>query len=191
MSSFFMHEGIAIGTFLFIIGSTVGSFLNVCIVRMPKEESIVFPSSHCMSCKHPIAWYHNIPIISYLVLKGKCPYCKVGFSIRYCAVEFMTAVIFVLMYLYFGLSPILIPYVFMVCCFIVATFVDFGHRIIPDEISVGGMFAGIFFSAVFPAMHLNRLGDIAIGGMVGGVIVLLCLVLMLLYPIFCKHLMEE
>jgi len=153
MNATYISENGMIGGFLFVVGAIVGSFLNVCIVRMPKEQSIVFPGSHCMNCKHPIEWFHNIPIFSYIFLKGQCPYCKTGFSIRYCAIEVLTAVTFVLMFLYFGWTPVLIPYLFMVCCFIVATFVDFGHRIIPDEISVGGMFAGLIFSFFIPELH--------------------------------------
>ncbi|MBF0478628.1 MAG: prepilin peptidase [Candidatus Omnitrophica bacterium] len=142
-----------IGIFLFIFGAMVGSFLNVCIVRMPLEQSIVVPRSHCFKCQKMIPWFDNIPLISYWILGGQCRYCKEKFSIIYFLVELLTAVVFYLMYVYFGLSKFYLPYVFMMSCFIVATFVDFAHRIIPDEISVGGMIFGLIFSFFIPEMH--------------------------------------
>ncbi len=137
----------------FALGSIVGSFLNVCIVRLPHERSVVFPSSHCVHCKKPIGWYDNIPLLSYWILGGRCRHCKVKISIRYFLVEFITALGFVLFYKYFGLKIILIPYLVMLSSFIVATFVDFELRIIPDEISIGGMVAGVVFSIFIPQLH--------------------------------------
>ncbi len=173
-----------IAIFIFCFGALIGSFLNVCIVRMPEEKSIVMPGSHCPSCKTPIAWFDNIPLVSYFVLGGKCRACKAKFSFRYVLVEFITAVSFLFLYSYYGLSDVLWPYLFMVGCFIVATFVDFAHRIIPDEISIGGMIAGLIFSFIFPALHhvtepsgswillhLKSLGTSLIGLLVGGGII--------------------
>src|SRR3989338_9783938 len=133
--------------FMFILGAIVGSFLNVCIVRMPHEKSVVTPRSHCVRCKKQLLWYDNIPFISYILLGGRCRFCKEKISPRYFLVELITASTFVAFYQYFGLTPLLPAYLTMVCGFIVATFVDFEHRIIPDEISVGGMAAGLLFSA--------------------------------------------
>jgi len=138
---------------LFILGTIVGSFLNVCIVRLPHEKSIVFPASHCVHCQKPIAWYDNIPLLSYLFLGGRCRHCKARFSFRYFLVELITGVSFLLFYKYFGLHAVLVPYLVMMCGFIVATFVDFEHRIIPDEVSIGGMIAGVLFSALIPQLH--------------------------------------
>ncbi|MBZ0166768.1 MAG: prepilin peptidase [Candidatus Omnitrophica bacterium] len=148
-----MIESNAIAFVFFIFGICIGSFLNVCIVRWPHEESVVQPGSHCRACKKAIAWYDNIPVLSYLLLGGKCRYCHAKYSVRYCFIELLTGVAFVLFYAYYGLDPLLVPYLFMVCCFIIATMVDFGHRIIPDEVSVGGLAFGIVFSLIFPAMH--------------------------------------
>jgi leader peptidase (prepilin peptidase) / N-methyltransferase len=142
-----------IGVVMFIFGSLVGSFLNVCIVRMPHEKSIVQPGSHCVHCKKPLVWHDNIPFISYLALTGRCRFCREKISPRYFIVEFITASAFLTFYLHFGLTSLLLPYLVMVSCFIVATFVDFEHRIIPDEISVGGMLAGLIFSLFIPALH--------------------------------------
>lgn len=139
--------------FFFMFGSIIGSFLNVCIVRLPYEQSIAFPSSHCVHCKKPIAWFDNIPLLSYWILGGRCRQCKVKISVRYFLVEFLTAVSFLLFYKYFGLNVVLVPYLVMLSGFIVATFVDFEHRIIPDEISIGGTIAGVVFSIFIPQLH--------------------------------------
>ena len=141
----------------FIFGAIVGSFLNVCIVRMPHEKSIVMPGSHCIKCQKPLAWHDNIPLLSYILLGGRCRFCHEKFSIRYFFVELLTAIIFVLFYRYYGLNILVAPYLFMTCCFIVATFVDFEHRIIPDEISVGGMIFGLVFSFLIPQMHVTSM----------------------------------
>lgn len=148
-----MIESYGIAFVLFILGICIGSFLNVCIVRWPHEESVIRPGSHCRTCKKPVAWYDNIPILSYFILGGKCRHCEDKYSWHYCLIEFLTGVSFVLFYMYYGLDPLLIPYLFMLCCFIIATMVDFGHRIIPDEVSVGGMFFGLVFSVFLPALH--------------------------------------
>ncbi len=145
-----------IGMFMFLLGAIVGSFLNVCIVRMPHEKSIVMPRSHCVHCKKMIPWYDNIPIISYFILRGKCRFCGEKISVRYFIVELITACVFLGFYQYYtyhGRTILLWPYLFMVSGFIVATFVDFEHRIIPDEISLGGMFLGLLFSCGIPLMH--------------------------------------
>jgi len=139
--------------FVFLLGSIVGSFLNVCIVRMPHEKSVVFPGSHCPKCKKAIPWYDNIPLLSYFVLRGRCRFCGENFSFLYWFIEFITGFSFLIIYFKFGLTLFLLPYFFMISCFIVATVVDFQHRIIPDEISVGGMVFGLIFSLFIPDLH--------------------------------------
>ena len=156
---------------VFIFGSIVGSFLNVCIVRMPHERSIVWPGSHCPHCQKPIAWLDNIPIISYLVLVGSCRHCRNKISFRYVLVELTTAVMFLVFYLYFGRDILLLPYLVMLCGFIVATFVDFGHRIIPDEISVGGMVVGLLLSLAIPSLHGTTSHELALGRSTLGVLI--------------------
>ena len=171
-----------VSVLFFVFGAVVGSFLNVCIVRLPKEESIVFPGSHCVHCKKTILWYDNIPFLSYLILRGRCRFCKNPISRRYFVVELITALTFVLFYSFFGLTWLLIPYLVMTCGFIVATFVDFKHRIIPDEVSVGGLIAGLIFSFLMPEIqgvmiqnyssawlaHLHALGLSFLGVIIGG-----------------------
>jgi len=132
----------------FIFGSIMGSFLNVCIYRMPLGESVVWPGSHCPKCKKRIPAYDNIPFISYILLKGKCRFCKEKISFRYIIVELLTAIMFVALFAHFGLSYDFFFYMILVCALIVATFIDIQHRIIPDEISLGGMILGFILSAI-------------------------------------------
>jgi len=148
-----MIENLIVYGILFAFGTIVGSFANVCIVRMPDEKSVVKPRSHCVACKKMIPWYDNIPLLSYLVLGGKCRFCQAKISIRYFFVELLTGIVFMFFYYEFGLTKLLIPYLVMTSGFIVAIFVDFEHRIIPNEISIGGMFAGLFLSIVMPELH--------------------------------------
>lgn len=140
--------------FVFISGSIVGSFLNVCIHRLPLEESIINPASHCPKCKKPIPWYDNIPLLSYIILEGKCRFCKEDISFRYFLVELLTAVFSLIFFNRFGLSLDFFFYIILVCGLTVATFVDIQHRIIPDEISIGGIVVGFLFSA-FRGLHLS------------------------------------
>ncbi len=169
-----MGLDLLIPLFVFICGAMTGSFLNVCIVRLPLEKSIIFPGSHCVACRTPIRWYDNIPLISWLVLGGRCRACKEKISFRYWLVELITGLMFVVLYCHYGMQPVLVPYLVMVSGFIVATFVDFEHRIIPDEVSIGGMAAGLVFSLFVPQLHgvhspflgvgLSALGLLAGGG---------------------------
>ncbi len=134
--------------FAFIFGSVVGSFLNVCIHRMPKGESVVWPRSHCPHCSKRIPGYDNIPFISYALLGGRCRFCKKKIPLRYPLVELVTAVMFVLLFRHFGLTYNFFFYVVLACGLIIATFVDIKQRIIPDEISIGGMIVGFILSSV-------------------------------------------
>ncbi|MFH1029267.1 MAG: prepilin peptidase, partial [Pseudomonadota bacterium] len=117
--------------FSFVFGMVVGSFLNVCICRMPKEESIVSPPSHCPHCNYQIRWYDNIPVISYLLLRGRCRGCGAGISLQYPLVELLNGIIALLLFLRFG--PTLAFAVLFVFCsaLVVITFIDIEHQIIP------------------------------------------------------------
>lgn len=150
-----------------IFGACIGSFLNVCIYRIPLEQSVVTPRSHCMSCGKLIPWYHNLPVLSYFICRGKCFNCKEPFSFRYAFVELITALLFVLVIVMYppqgghtilGMTtitfPTLVPiYWIFISGLIVATFVDFDHFIIPDSVSIGGSVAGIIFSFMVPELH--------------------------------------
>ncbi len=133
---------------IFVLGAILGSFLNVCIHRMPKSESVVWPRSHCPKCKKRIPPYDNIPFISFILLKGRCRICKERISLRYPLVEFITASFFLLLFMRYGLSYDFFFYIVLVSALIVATFIDIPHRIIPDEITIGGIVVGFILSSV-------------------------------------------
>jgi len=132
----------------FVFGAIVGSFLNVCIVRIPKGDSIVHPASHCPSCKKPIRFYDNVPLLSYLLLRGRCHSCGERISPRYFFVELLMGCLSVALYYQFGLSlAFLVSFIF-VAALIVISFIDLDVRIVPDVISLPGIVAGLLFSIV-------------------------------------------
>jgi leader peptidase (prepilin peptidase)/N-methyltransferase len=132
----------------FVFGAIVGSFLNVCIVRIPKGDSIVDPPSRCPACKTAIRFYDNIPLISYVALLGRCRGCRERISPRYFFVELLTASLALALYDQFGLSlAFLVSFIF-VAALIVISFIDLDVRIVPDVISLPGIVAGLLFSVV-------------------------------------------
>ncbi|MFA5090674.1 MAG: prepilin peptidase [Candidatus Omnitrophota bacterium] len=159
---------------VFIFGSIVGSFLNVCIHRMPQGQSVVWPRSHCPKCKRKIPGYDNIPFLSYIILRGKCRFCRQRISLRYPLVELLTALFFVMFFGIYRLSYEFFFYTLFISELIVAAFIDIKHRIIPEEISIGGIIAGFILSSIRgfnwhplsfdSAPLLNSLGGIIIGG---------------------------
>jgi leader peptidase (prepilin peptidase)/N-methyltransferase len=145
----------------FALGCIVGSFLNVCIYRMPLGLSIVMPPSHCPHCKYAIPFYLNIPLVTWLALRGRCKNCHAPISPRYFIVELLTGTAFLGCWLAFGeKSPALaLVYAVFLAGLIAATFIDFEHFIIPDEITFGGMAAGFAVSFFLPSLHdANTLG---------------------------------
>ncbi len=140
-----------LGGMVFLYGTFFGSFLNVCIYRLPQGRSVIFPGSHC-ACGHPIAWYDNIPILSWLILGGRARCCGRPFSIRYPLVEALTGGLFLLCWTTNPPGTALCGMV-MVFFLVGASFIDLDHMIIPDSLAVGGMMAGLFLSATIPALH--------------------------------------
>ena len=154
-------------TLSFLWGACVGSFLNVCIYRIPRELSVVAPRSHCPGCKKAIPWYLNVPILSFVLLRGRCRFCSTRISPRYVIVELLMALLFLAVWLKFdwelgprplGLVPVtaalLVPvYWLAVSGLALGTFVDFEHLIIPDRVTLGGIVAGVALSAAVPVMH--------------------------------------
>jgi leader peptidase (prepilin peptidase)/N-methyltransferase len=140
---------------MFVLGSIVGSFLNVCIHRLPLEQSVVSPPSHCPHCKYSIPFYLNIPLVTWVYLRGKCRNCGARISVRYFLVELLTALTFLGCWLYFGRqSPALaLIYSIFLSGLIVATATDFETILIPDEITIGGMVAGFIFSFLVPSLQ--------------------------------------
>ena len=134
-----------------LLGACIGSFLNVCIYRIPQGESVISPGSHC-GCGQPIAWYDNIPVLSWLILRGRARCCGRPFSFRYPAIEFLTAALFLACWLLFppgkaGAGAVLCSIV------ICAYFIDHDHMIIPDVFTIGGAAAGFFISLAVPSLH--------------------------------------
>ena len=139
----------------FVFGSMVGSFLNVCIHRLPLGQSIVHPPSHCPHCQYSIPWYLNVPLVTWVWLGGRCAHCKAPISVRYFLVELLTGVVGALCWINFGhISPFLAAaYFIFIAGLIVGSFIDLEHLIIPDQITFGGMAAGLLLSLFVPQMH--------------------------------------
>ncbi len=139
----------------FVFGSIVGSFLNVCIHRMPLGESVVSPPSHCPHCNYSIPWFLNIPLLTWISLRGKCRNCNSPISIRYFLVELLTGFAFLVCWLAFGHQSAALGavYALFLAGLIVATFIDFEHFIIPDEITIGGTVVGFVCSFLLPRLH--------------------------------------
>lgn len=149
----------------FLLGSIIGSFLNVCIIRVPEGRSIVSPPSHCPTCKSAIRFYDNIPVFSYILLGGKCRGCGERISPRYPLVEFLTGCLSVLLLLRFGPSLSYVVYLLFVSSLVVITFIDIDHRIIPDKISLPAIPIGFALSFLLPEVTwLQSLIGILVGG---------------------------
>lgn len=133
---------------VFIFGAIVGSFLNVCILRIPKGESVIRPSSHCPNCKTPIAFYDNIPLFSYFFLGGRCRACREWISPRYFVVELLTAALTVALFYKFGLGPAFFSSFILVAALLVISFIDLDVRIVPDVISLPGIVLCLLFSVL-------------------------------------------
>jgi leader peptidase (prepilin peptidase)/N-methyltransferase len=149
-------------------GACVGSFLNVCIYRIPRDESVVKPRSHCPHCGTLIPWYLNVPVLSWLALRGRCASCKGPIAFRYTLVELLTAMLFLAVFMKWAAPqavhmlpiphPLIIPiYWLFLAGLVLGTFVDFEHFIIPDSVTIGGMAVGPVLSALVPALHAREL----------------------------------
>ncbi len=141
---------------VFIFGSVIGSFLNVCIYRMPRDKSIVVPLSYCPVCNTPIKAWDNIPILSYIILGGKCRACKAGISFRYPLVELLNALLYVALIWRFGIGWHTLFYFAFVSALMVITFIDLEFQIIPDSITLPGILVGLIAgSLVLPDPFLR------------------------------------
>jgi leader peptidase (prepilin peptidase)/N-methyltransferase len=138
--------------FAFVLGAAIGSFLNVCIYRLPRDLSVNRPRrSFCPACKQPIVWQQNLPLVSWLMLRGRCANCGSKISFRYFVVELLTALFFLAIWQSFPWQ-IAIAYWIFISLVIVATFVDFEHFIIPDQVTIGGTIAGVMASFLVPEL---------------------------------------
>jgi len=148
-----------------VLGLLIGSFLNVCIHRLPLNESIVLSRSRCPDCRHPIPWYDNIPLLSFVILRGRCRHCGRSISLRYPLVEFLNGLGYLLLVWRFGVSPAIGVYALLFSSLLVVTFIDLDHQIIPDRITLPGMIIGLVTSAVvLPITFLNSILGLLLGG---------------------------
>lgn len=148
-----------------IFGACIGSFLNVCILRIPKEISIVFPPSTCPKCNYQIKWYDNIPVLSYIFLRGRCRSCKNKISIQYPVVEAITAFFGFYSILFFSFSINALVVFFFLCILIIISFIDLEHKIIPNILSIPGI--PIFFILSYFTFNFHIL-DLILGVLIGG-----------------------
>ncbi|TKB73454.1 MAG: prepilin peptidase [Nitrospira sp.] len=150
---------------VFVVGLFVGSFLNVCIYRLPRGESVVWPGSHCPSCRQPVAPYDNVPVLSYLWLLGKCRRCKAPISIQYPLVEVLSGLAYVLVVWRFGLTWPALVYAAFCAALIVVSGIDLEHQIIPDRITLPGLAIGLVAAAtILPIGIVNAVAGVAVGG---------------------------
>lgn len=148
-----------------LFGALIGSFLNVCIHRLPRRESIVWPASHCTACMREIAWYDNLPLISYAWLRGKCRACRAAISPRYPVVEAANAAGYAALFWHFGVTAEAFVYAILYSALIVITGTDLSHQIIPDAITLPGIAAGLLSAAVvLPLGIINSLAGMLVGG---------------------------
>ncbi len=160
--------------FIFTAGAVIGSFLNVIIYRLPRGESIIFPGSRCPNCGHPIKWYDNVPIISFILLGGKCRYCKSPISPRYPIVEFITASFFLVHYILWGISWKFFAFNFFVLILLTSTLIDLDFKRIPNILTYGGIAVGLLLSGLtgFIPFEYSLLG-----ALIGGIVLLVVRVL--------------
>jgi leader peptidase (prepilin peptidase)/N-methyltransferase len=147
-----------------LFGAVIGSFLNVCIYRLPLGRSVVWPGSACGSCGHMLAWYENIPVVSYLVLRGRCRACRSPISLRYPFVELLTAAMFAAAWWYYGPGALLVSRLVFGCALIVLFAVDLEHHLLPNLITVPGIVAGLGFSFLTEPGWFDSLLGIVVGG---------------------------
>lgn len=138
---------------VWVFGAVWGSFLNVCIIRVQHDMSLSFPGSHCFTCKRKIAWYDNLPVLSWFLLRGKCRHCGETFSLRYPLVEAVTGGLFLWIWILYGPSTLTLCYWLMTFGLIWGTGVDLDDYWIPDRVTWGGIAVGFLLSALVPALH--------------------------------------
>jgi leader peptidase (prepilin peptidase)/N-methyltransferase len=161
----------------FFLGASIGSFLNVVIYRLPRKESIIFPPSHCPNCNHKLSIKDLIPIFSFIFLKGKCRYCGKNISIRYFIVEFILGISFSSIFLFYDFSFFSIKSLIFISLLLPIFFIDLEHMIIPDVISIPGLFIGIIFS-----IFEKNLWKSVSGSMIfGGILLLIYLLALIIY----------
>jgi leader peptidase (prepilin peptidase)/N-methyltransferase len=155
---------IVVGLWFAAFGLVVGSFLNVCIYRLPLKRSIVWPASRCTACERPLDWYENIPVFAWLALGGRCRTCKTAISPMYPIIELITGALFVGAYLLYGVTPLMFVRVAFGCAMIVLFVIDLQHHILPNVITVTGVPIGFALSVFLPPGWKESLIGLLIGG---------------------------
>ncbi len=150
-----------------LFGLVIGSFLNVVIHRLPRGESIVRPASHCPACGHAVRWWDNVPVLSYVLLRGRCRDCGVSISLRYPAIELATGLLFALVALRFGAQPMTLVWCAFGAALVASAAIDFDHQIIPDQISVGGLLVALCLVPAAQAASGAALGDAFLRSLAG------------------------
>jgi leader peptidase (prepilin peptidase)/N-methyltransferase len=156
-------DGAAVSAAL-VLGLVVGSFLNVCIYRIPLEESIAWPGSRCTSCGRALAWFENIPVVSWLVLRGRCRTCGASISWMYPLVELTTGALFVATYLAHGWTPLLAVRLVFACAMVALFAIDYVHQILPNVITLPGIVFGFLCSVFVPPGWTSSLIGLVVGG---------------------------
>lgn len=156
---------------VFLYGLIIGSFLNVCIFRIIKNESVILPASHCTSCKSNLKPVDLIPVLSYIILRGRCRYCKEKVSIQYPLVEVFTGFIFILLFNILGLGIILYKYLVLSCLLIVVSLIDYKTQEIPDQLIIFGLITGALFTFMID-IRISAIDGI-LGFVIGGGLFLL------------------
>lgn len=154
----------AAGLFVALFGLAVGSFLNVCIHRLPRGASVVAPASHCPACRRPIRWFDNVPVVGYLVLRGRCRDCRMPIGPAYPLVEIVTAVLFVLQFQALGLHPLLAPRLLFTAAMVVLFVVDLRHQVLPNAVTLPGTAIGLTFATVLEPGWFDALLGVMAGG---------------------------
>lgn len=160
--------------FIFILGTVIGSFINVCIYRIPRGESVVYPPSHCPHCSCNLGPSDLIPVLSYFWLLGRCRKCGAGISIRYPLVELLTGVMFLLAFNKFGLTFDFLTAIILIICLIISAFIDLRYQIIPDKVILPAMAYGLLINIL---VHREDLPNHLMGFALGGGIIFLIVVL--------------
>ncbi len=159
-----------------VLGLVFGSFLNVLIYRLPRNMNIAFPASHCPECGHKLKWYHNVPVLSWVFLGGKCAFCKKPIPSRYTVVELLNCLLWLMCYMKFGMSAFTLVSAFFVSVLITDGFIDGEHRIIPDSLNIATAVLGVFACAFCNGSLLSVWWERLIGG-AGGFLISLALML--------------
>lgn len=159
-----MNGGWPVAALVGVIGLAIGSFLNVCIYRLPRRESLSYPPSRCTSCGRRLSWFDNIPVVSWLAVRGRCRTCGAAISWMYPIVEAVTASVFLAAYALYGITPLGLVRVAFACALIVLFVIDLQHRILPNVITIPGTIAGFVCSLLLPPGWVDSLLGILLGG---------------------------